>query len=295
LTAGTGGTLTGIARKIKERLPNCEIVGVDPVGSILAQPASLNGPIASYKVEGIGYDFIPTVLEQKYVDKWLKSNDRESLLMSRRLIKEEGLLCGGSSGSAVYCALEAAKVLEAGQRCVVLLPDSVRNYMTKFLNDDWMLDAGFVDPAIIPTQKQEDQKWQGASVRDLKLSTPIVVQGNDTVGRVVDIMKRRGFDQIPIVNQNKLPTGLLTLGNLLSHLTSGRATASDPVSKVMFHFNTNRPFVAITPDTPLANLKQFFEHNSIALVTNPNSKEVVGVCTQIDLLNYLLSHPNSLH
>jgi cystathionine beta-synthase len=295
MTAGTGGTLSGIARKIKERLPNCKIVGVDPVGSILAQPDSLNGAIASYKVEGIGYDFIPTVLERKYVDKWYKSSDRESFLMSRRLIKEEGLLCGGSSGSAVYYALEAAKELGPGQRCVVLLADSVRNYMTKFLNDDWMEDAGFVDPDIIPTHTQEEQKWQGATVKDLKLPTPVTAQSNDTVGRVIDIMKRRGFDQIPVVNEKKIPIGLVSIGNLLSYLTSGRSKAADPVSSVMFHFSTNRPFVEITPATQLANLKQFFEQNSIALVTNPNSKEVIGVCTQIDLLNYLIAHPNSLN
>lgn len=289
LTAGTGGTLAGIARKIKERLPNCKIVGVDPVGSILAQPDSLNGPISSYKVEGIGYDFIPAVLEREYVDKWLKSSDRESFLMSRRLIKEEGLLCGGSSGSAVYCALEAAKELGPGQRCVVLLPDSVRNYMTKFLNDDWMVDSGFVDPTVFPTQKQEDQKWHGAVVKDLKLATPVTVLGTESVGRVVDIMRRKGFDQLPIVNEKRMPIGLVTLGNLLSYVTSGRTVASDPVSKAMFQFSTQRHFVEITPSTPIANLKQFFEKNSIALVTNPNSKEVVGVCTQIDLLNYLVA------
>jgi len=294
LTAGTGGTLTGIAKKIKERLPNCKIVGVDPVGSILAQPDALNGAITSYRVEGIGYDFIPLVLERHYVDKWLKTNDNDSLLMARRLIKEEGLLCGGSSGSAVWAAVEAARELGPGQRCVVLLPDSVRNYMSKFLNDDWMLDNGFVDPTIIPTQKQEEQKWHGATVKHLKLATPITIQSDQTVQHAVDIMKRRGFDQIPVVNEKKLPVGLLTLGNLLSHITSGRSATSDPVSKAMIHFSTSRSFVDITPDTPLANLKQFFEQNSIALVTNPNSKEIVGVCTQIDLLNYLVQHPNSL-
>jgi len=294
LTAGTGGTLTGIAKKIKEKMPNCKIVGVDPEGSILAQPDHLNGPIGSYRVEGIGYDFIPKVLEREYVDLWVKSNDSASLLMARRLIKDEGLLCGGSGGAVVSAALVAAKELGPGQRCVVLLADSVRNYMTKFLNDDWMLDAGFVDPTVIPTRKQEEQKWQGAVVKDLKLATPITVNGTATVEHVIDIMRRRGFDQIPVINEKKMPIGLITLGNLLSHITSGRAENTTTVSEAMIHFSTNKPFVQVTPETPLADLKQFFEQNHMALVTNANSKEIVGVCTQIDLLNYLVQHPNAM-
>lgn len=131
--AGTGGTISGVARKLKEKCPDCIIVGVDPHGSILAQPPQLNGPIGSYKVEGIGYDFIPDVLDRRYVDQWIKSSDKESFTYSRRLIREEGILCGGSSGSAMWAAMQMAKQLKPGQKCVVLLADSVRNYMTKFL------------------------------------------------------------------------------------------------------------------------------------------------------------------
>lgn len=129
--AGTGGTATGVGRKLKEKCPNCIIVGTDPVGSILAQPEELNanGGSGFYEVEGVGYDFIPTVLDRSVVDYWIKTKDRESLITSRRLIKEEGLLCGGSSGANVWAALQAAKRLKAGQRCVVILPDGVRNYM----------------------------------------------------------------------------------------------------------------------------------------------------------------------
>jgi len=133
VSAGTGGTITGIARKFKERCPNCIVVGVDPHGSILAEPETLNGSVSSYKVEGIGYDFIPNVLERSLIDRWVKSNDKDSFTIARRLIREEGLLCGGSSGTAMWAALQVAKELGPGKRCVVILPDSVRNYMTKFL------------------------------------------------------------------------------------------------------------------------------------------------------------------
>ncbi len=139
---GTGGTITGVARRLKEANPDIQIVGADPFGSILGG----GDEIFAYQVEGIGYDFFPEVLDNSLVDRYIKTDDASSFRMARRLIQEEGLLVGGSSGAVLNAALEAATGLEAGQRCLCILPDSIRNYMSKFLLDDWMQEQGFAEP-----------------------------------------------------------------------------------------------------------------------------------------------------
>ena len=136
---GTGGTITGVAKRLKEEIPDIVIVGADPVGSILGGGTK----VEPYLVEGIGYDFFPDVLDNNLVDEYVKTEDEESFIMARRLIKEEGFLCGGSCGSAMVAALKSAKHLDNDKKCLVVLPDSIRNYMTKFPSDQWMKEQGF--------------------------------------------------------------------------------------------------------------------------------------------------------
>jgi cysteine synthase A len=131
---GTGGTITGIAKKLKENNPDIQIVGADPYGSVLGG----GDEVYSYQVEGIGYDFFPDVLDNNMVDQYIKVNDQDSFTIARRLIKEEGLLCGGSCGTAVWAALQAANTLDKGQNCLVILADGIRNYLGKFVSDEWM-------------------------------------------------------------------------------------------------------------------------------------------------------------
>ena len=137
---GTGGTITGIGKRLKEYNPAIQIVGADPVGSILGG----GDEVKPYLIEGIGYDFFPNVLENSYVDRYIKTVDKDSFVMARRLMREEGLLVGGSSGAAMSAALQAAQSLTADQVCLVILPDSTRNYLTKFVNDDWMQSHGLL-------------------------------------------------------------------------------------------------------------------------------------------------------
>ncbi len=137
-SVGTGGTLAGVARRFKEEIPTCQIVGVDPEGSIIGG----GEPGGPYLVEGIGYDFIPDVLDQSLVDRYIKTNDKTSFELALRLIREEGMLVGGSSGSAMQGVLEIAKECKGGERIVVILPDNVRNYMSKFLSPAWRAEKG---------------------------------------------------------------------------------------------------------------------------------------------------------
>jgi cysteine synthase A len=139
MSVGTGGTITGVAKRLKEKIPKISIIGVDPEGSILGG----GDQVSSYLVEGIGYDFFPDVLDNSLVDRYIKTKDEESFIMARRIIREEGLLCGGSCGATMVAALQAASNLKKGQNCLIILADGIRNYMTKFPNDDWMKEQGF--------------------------------------------------------------------------------------------------------------------------------------------------------
>lgn len=306
-SAGTGGTITGIARKLKEKCPGCKIIGVDPEGSILAEPEELNQTeVTAYEVEGIGYDFIPTVLDRTVVDKWFKSTDKEAFAFARMLIAQEGLLCGGSAGSAVAVAVKAAQELQEGQRCVVILPDSVRNYMSKFLSDKWMLQKGFLEEEELSVKRPW---WWHLRVQELSLSTPLTVLPSVTCSDTIDILREKGFDQAPVVDETGETLGMVTLGNMLSSLLAGKVQPSDQVCKVLY-----KQFKQIRLTDTLGTLSRILETDHFALVVHeqiqsqdqawsgevggptdggdeqPSKRQTVfGVVTAMDLLHFVAS------
>ena len=250
--AGTGGTITGLARGLHKHNASVKIIAADPKGSILALPSQLNDQNANeaYKVEGIGYDFIPDVLDQHAVDKWYKTDDRDSFHYARRLISEEGLLVGGSSGSAIAALVAAARdnTFTKDDVIVVILPDSIRSYLSKFVDDDWLAANDLLPPTPPPEPAspisvqngsigiQKDQ-FDGATVRSLRLKPIQTIPSDQVCASAIEVMRDKGYDQLPVTTPTgKRLVGLLTLGNLLSRLSHGRIDSDSPVSDVMFDF-----------------------------------------------------------
>ena len=201
ISMGTGGTITGVGRYLKEKNPKIRIVGVDPLGSLLYETHKL-GRIPddphpkTYKTEGIGEDFLPTALDLSVVDEVLQVGDKETFLTTRRLVREEGIFCGGSSGTAVAAALRYCRNLGPERLVVVILPDSGSRYLSKVFDDDWMRENGFLESA-----------WAGATAADVlaykKLLDLVTAGPTETVSAVIEKMKAHDISQVPVI----APTG----------------------------------------------------------------------------------------
>ncbi|MDP9069414.1 MAG: cystathionine beta-synthase, partial [Actinomycetota bacterium] len=191
VSVGTGGTVTGAGRYLKERNPDIVVVGADPEGSIFTSQE-----MAPYLVEGIGKDSWPDTLDRDVIDRWVTVSDRDSFLTARRLTKEEGLLAGGSCGTALWAALEVGRELGPDDLVVVVLPDSGKNYLSKLYNDSWMLEHGFLDRpgtmARLGEVLAEKQRLEPA-IPDM-----VAVPATEKVGRAIDILQEFGISQVPV-------------------------------------------------------------------------------------------------
>ena len=272
VAAGTGGTITGMARRIKEARPSCRVIGADPVGSILGGGSD----VGTYKVEGIGYDFIPDVLDRSLVDEWVKTSDQPSFLLARRLIREEGLLVGGSSGASMYAALQKAGALAKGQNCVVVLADGVRNYMTKFVDDKWMRDNGFFQTHTI------DGRVGDICAAEAGMKPPLVVaEDTQTLGQVVQVMRTRGISQLPVTSGGVL-VGIVSEADVMAFMGSGEGSTQALVSKCM-----NRHVPVVGAHTPISTLEESLRQSSAVVVVD-DARRPTSILTRIDLLDFLL-------
>ena len=218
--AGTCGTISGVAKRLKEVIPTLKVIGVDPIGSSLARPVEMNSVTKSYKIEGVGQSLTPAILDYELVDGWIKVDDDEALDLARQMIEKEGLLVGGSCGTALAGTLNYLKTNGLHQnenlKCVVILPDSVRNYMTKLLNDNWMVGNGFfpVERLLEPQHPLADK-----TLADLPNLRPIsYFDKRLTIADCFDLFKR-GIAIIPIREAGEV-IGAVTRESLLKNIAA---------------------------------------------------------------------------
>jgi len=277
VAAGTGGTISGAGRYLKERNPRVRVVAIDPVGSVYYEyfkTRRLPEP-RTYKVEGIGEDFLPETMDFGVVDEVIQVTDRESFAMTRRLVREEGIFCGGSSGTAVAGALTYLRALPdmgAGMRAVVILPDSGSRYLSKIFSDDWMREHGFLEVELGVV---------GDLVRAKRIGL-VTASQDDVVSDVIAQMKQYDISQLPVLEDGRL-MGMISEVALLNYLLDSAHSAGDPIRPLI---DPVPPVVA--PDTPLDALAQIFGSANAAVVVDHGT--VIGIVTKIDVIDHLARH-----
>lgn len=283
---GTGGTITGVGRYLKSQNPKVQVVGVDPIGSILADHF-YTGKIVeahSYKVEGIGEDFIPSIYDFNYVDDIMRVNDKESLLMTRRLVREEGLFVGGSSGAAVAGALRYAAERDLGpdKKVVVLLPDNGSRYLSKIFDDNWMRENRFLESDWVDTPV--------SAVLERKVRHELVMaRASEAVGDVIAKMKQANVSQLPVVGEQEELLGLVTEANLLNYLLTQQGSDASRMA-IQDAGVVDADVYTLTPEMSIETAMSIFGTAKIALVTENagnDNRKVVGILTQIDMLDFL--------
>ncbi|XP_031846235.2 cystathionine beta-synthase isoform X2 [Nomia melanderi] len=288
LGAGTGGTVTGIGRKLKELSPSIQIIAVDPKGSILARSPELQDTVDFYEVEGIGYDFIPTVLDHDVIDKWIKTEDLESFNAARMLIREEGLLCGGSSGAALTATLKIAKDLPEGKRVVVILPDGIRNYMTKFVSDHWMEARGFLE---FVCQNEANKWWWNVPISHLSFDKTVMFSDNITCEEAVRIFEETKLQQLVISNDNKHVIGVIIFNVFMSNLVSGATKLTESVKK-----SVTRHYVKVKLSASLGQLSRILERELYTVILDEEQDNAfIAILNQCHILNFITKGNNTVN
>src|SRR5437867_2095278 len=200
VSVGTGGTISGIGRYFKERKPEVLVVGADPEGSVYTADEARD--VHPYLVKGIGKDTWPKTMDPSVVDEWVRVSDRDSFLTARRLAREEGLLVGGFGGTTVWAALEIAKRVVPDATILSMIPDSGRSYMSKFYDDNWMLEHGFVERRVPPPTVAE--LLRAKRMEETEVPTLITIAAHQKVGEAIDLMQRYSISQLPVVRDGEL-------------------------------------------------------------------------------------------
>lgn len=281
---GTGGTISGTGRFLKEQNSHVKIVGVDPIGSILYElhRSGKYTKAESYKMEGIGEDFLPGATDLSVIDTVVQVNDRETMLMTRRLVREEGIFCGNSCGAAVVGAIKYARDhnLTADDVVVVLLPDTGARYLSKVFNDDWMRENGFLERSWVD--------YQAIDIQGRKSERRVITAKlSDSMKNVVALLKEHNISQVPVVDDNGRFLGIVTEIALLNHiLLSNHVHDHDETIESIVDKNVP----VVRPNTPLETLMPILSNSNVVMIVS--NGELQGILTKIDILDFLATQVN---
>jgi cystathionine beta-synthase len=282
ISVGTGGTISGVGRYFKEHAPHIRIVGADPEGSVYT--AADERDVHPYFVEGIGKDSWPKTMDASVVDEWVRVSDRDSFQTARRLAREEGLLAGGSSGTTVHAAIEVARKLGPEATVLAMLPDSGRSYLSKFLDDNWMLEHGFLErSAPAPTVAQ---LLHSKGIEERQVPALVTIAAHQKVGEAIDVMQRYSISQLPVVRNGVVESLADVIGSLQDR---------DLLDRVFKNADALHEDVASAMQPPLAAVEEGASVEAIFAALTGRSNAVlvardgkpVGVVTRSDLLEYL--------
>ena len=275
---GTGGTVTGAGRYLKERKPSVLLVGADPEGSIYSGDTSCK----PYKVEGVGQSFIPGTADLSVVDRWVRVSDRDAFLMSRRVAREEGLLVGGSSGMALHAALQVCQELDESKTVVVIFMDTGRNYLSKIFSDDWMRQNGFLER--FAARRLSDV------VRARTGDTPplVAVGPRIKVGAAIDTMQRYGISQVPVFeNPDDLRIGQM-IGSLEERALLDSLYRDPDKVKADVSIAMGPPFPTISESAALDEAFTGLLEGAAALIVARDDR-AIGLISRVDLLEFMAS------
>lgn len=273
---GTGGTITGVGRFLKEKSPAIRVIGSDPLGSILKEhfETGRHSPGRTYLVEGIGEDMVPGTLDFSVIDEILNVTDQDSFRMTRRLSREEGLLCGGSSGTALAGALRVAARMREDQVVVVLFADTGERYLSKVHNDEWMRDNRMLDPEFVRAGDVVRAKGSG-------LPTLVAVQTGDPMREALRLIRVHNISQLPVLDEKGELKGTIHEGALMSALIEGRLHLDDLASQRM-----EPPLEKVSSEASVAEVARLLADRAPAVLIEEGPR-LIGILTRFDLIEYV--------